>query len=76
MHMQGTPETMQRAPKYEDVVDDVCAFFEERIAARCVRASRRSSIWLDPGFGFGKAHAHNLELLRRLREFKRLGGPC
>lgn len=75
MHMQGTPETMQRAPRYGNVVDDVCAFFEERIAFALRAGIAEARIWLDPGFGFGKAHAHNLELLRRLREFKQFGRP-
>lgn len=75
MHMQGTPRTMQAAPHYDDVVDDVCAFFEERVAAAERAGVKRERIWLDPGFGFGKTVAHNLELLRRLDAFKRFGLP-
>ena len=75
MHMRGTPETMQRQPIYNDVVDDVCAFFEERMTALGAAGVREDQIWLDPGFGFGKTVAHNLELLRRLREFTRFGRP-
>ncbi len=75
MHMQGTPETMQRAPKYENVVDEVCAFFEERIAVAVAAGIKEEQIWIDPGFGFGKSVAHNLEMLRRLREFTRFGRP-
>lgn len=75
MHMQGEPRTMQREPKYGDVVDDVRAFFEERIAYAVGRGIAERALWLDPGFGFGKTVAHNLTLLRRLAEFKRLGRP-
>lgn len=66
MHMQGTPETMQREPRYEDVVDEVLAFLTRRVA-ECVAAGLpRESLILDPGFGFGKTLEHNLALLRRL----------
>jgi len=75
MHMQGTPETMQKAPRYADVVDEVCAFFEARIAHAVAAGIREDQIWLDPGFGFGKTPAHNLLLLRRLRVFTRFGRP-
>jgi dihydropteroate synthase len=75
MHMLGTPQTMQRDPQYNDVVDDLCAFFEERLAAALRAGIREEQIWLDPGFGFGKTVDHNLMLLRRLREFRRFGRP-
>ena len=75
MHMRGTPETMQDAPKYDDIVDDIRAFFDERIAFAVKAGIVESNIWLDPGFGFGKTVEHNLELLRRLGEFKSLGRP-
>jgi dihydropteroate synthase len=75
MHMQGTPRTMQEAPRYRDIVSEICAFFEERIEAAERAGVRRERIWIDPGFGFGKTAAHNLELLRRLNEFKRFGLP-
>ena len=75
MHMQGTPETMQRAPRYDDIVDEVCAFFEERIAFSIKAGIKEEHLWLDPGFGFGKMPRHNLEMLRRLREFTRFGRP-
>jgi dihydropteroate synthase len=75
MHMQGTPETMQQAPRYDDLVDDLCAFFEERMNAAVAAGVREEAIWLDPGFGFGKTVAHNLEMLRRLNEFNRFGRP-
>ena len=75
MHMLGTPETMQRDPVYTDVVDDIRAFFDERIAFAIRSGIDEAQIWLDPGFGFGKTVEHNLKLLRRLSEFRALGRP-
>lgn len=75
MHMQGTPGTMQDAPAYGDVIDDICAFFEERMAFAVAQGIKEENIWLDPGFGFGKTVEHNLTILRRLAEFKKLGRP-
>lgn len=75
MHMQGTPRTMQTAPHYEDVVREVYDFLEERIAFALSRNIPENRIWVDPGFGFGKTVDQNLELLRRLDEFKGLGMP-
>jgi len=75
MHMRGTPKTMQREPVYEDVVDDLCAFFDERIAFAVDAGIPSDKLWLDPGFGFGKTVEHNLTLLRRVGEFKRFGLP-
>jgi dihydropteroate synthase len=74
MHMQGTPETMQEHPHYDDVFDEVCAFFEARIAASLSAGIRESAIWLDPGIGFGKRHEDNLTLIARLDELKRRFG--
>ena len=67
MHMQGTPATMQDAPHYDDVVGEVLAFLTDRAAT--AHAAGIAEIWIDPGFGFGKTVAHNLELLARLGEF-------
>lgn len=75
MHMQGAPSTMQEAPQYDDVVSDICQFFEERIAFATGEGIAESALWLDPGFGFGKTVAHNLEILRRLHEFRQFGLP-
>lgn len=75
MHMAGTPQSMQKAPQYNDVVDDISAFFEERLECAASKGIREGHIWLDPGFGFGKTVEHNLTLLRRLHEFKRFGRP-
>jgi dihydropteroate synthase len=75
MHMQGEPRTMQAAPSYADVVEEVYAFLAGRIEA-CVRAGIAAErIVADPGFGFGKTLAHNLALMRNLEHFTRLGVP-
>lgn len=75
MHMLGTPKTMQDEPRYDDVIDDICAFFEARIAYAEDEGLPRNRLWLDPGFGFGKTVGQNLLMLRRLEEFKRFGLP-
>lgn len=75
MHMQGTPETMQTAPHYENIVDEICGFFEARLEAAQAAGIREDQIWLDPGFGFGKSVNHNLTLINRLDEFRRFGRP-
>ena len=54
MHMLGTPQTMQQDPRYEDVVDDICAFFDERLCFAVRAGIDEKRLWLDPGFGFGK----------------------
>ena len=75
MHMQGRPRTMQHSPTYDNVVEDVFAFFEERIQT-CVQAGLpKSLLQVDPGFGFGKTLEHNLTLLSSLPRFKALGLP-
>jgi dihydropteroate synthase len=75
MHMQGEPRTMQQAPHYDDVVSDVLAFLEERLAFAVERGIREERICVDPGIGFGKTPDQNLELLRRLDELCSLGRP-
>lgn len=75
MHMQGEPRTMQAAPAYDDVVEEVYAFLAARIEA-CVAANiGLERIVIDPGFGFGKTLAHNLALMNNLGCFTRLGVP-
>lgn len=64
MHMQGEPATMQTAPRYADVVEEVCAFLAQRRAAAVAGGVAPDRIWLDPGIGFGKTLEHNLRLLR------------
>jgi dihydropteroate synthase len=75
MHMLGDPRTMQKDPRYDDVVDDVKAFLEERMAFATAAGVAEERILLDPGIGFGKTVDHNLELLRRLGEIVALGRP-
>jgi len=75
MHMQGRPRTMQKNPNYDDITAEVTAFLGDR-AARCVEAGlARELILIDPGFGFGKTHAHNVELLANLRQLQNLNLP-
>ena len=75
MHMQGTPRTMQEAPRYGDVVDDVKGFLAERIEFATAEGVAEERIWIDPGIGFGKTVEHNLELLRRIGELGELAQP-
>ena len=75
MHMLGEPRTMQRDPRYEDVVGDVRAFLEARLAFAVEEGIPEDKVWLDPGIGFGKTVEHNLELLRRLDELVAIGRP-
>jgi dihydropteroate synthase len=75
MHMLGTPRTMQSDPRYADVVDDICRFFEERLNYAVKQGIAETALWLDPGFGFGKTVVHNLTILRRLSEFRKFGRP-
>jgi dihydropteroate synthase len=73
MHKKGDPATMQRDPNYADVVAEVKEYLAARIAAAEQAGIARNRIVIDPGFGFGKTPAHNVELLRRLEEFRSLG---
>jgi dihydropteroate synthase len=75
MHMLGEPRTMQEDPRYGDVVADVKAFLAERLQAAVAAGVAEERVWLDPGIGFGKTGAHNMELLRRLGELRELGRP-
>lgn len=75
MHMQGTPQTMQKAPQYHDVVEEVEDFLAERVRFALERGVAKNQIMLDPGIGFGKTLVHNLDLLAQLRTFTRLGFP-
>jgi dihydropteroate synthase len=75
MHMLGDPTTMQDDPQYEDVVGDIGLMLQERIEAALAAGVKKDSIIVDPGIGFGKRVEHNLEILRRLREFRCLGQP-
>jgi len=73
MHMQGTPQTMQKNPQYEDVTVDVSTFFEARIAKCEALGLSREKIILDVGIGFGKTPAHNITLLKNLGHFRHFG---
>jgi dihydropteroate synthase len=75
MHMLGEPRTMQDDPRYDDVVSEVKAFLEERMAFAVAEGVAEERIMLDPGVGFGKTTEHNLELLRRLDELVAIGRP-
>jgi len=75
MHMQGTPRTMQEAPRYDDVVAEVGAFLRERAAALEAAGVARGRIALDPGFGFGKTLEHNRALFRAIPALAALGYP-
>jgi len=75
MHMQGTPDTMQHAPRYDDVVGEVAQFLAERIRFAIDHGVAKDRIVVDPGIGFGKTLGHNLDLLANLRVFTELGYP-
>ena len=75
MHMQGTPQTMQDAPSYDNVLKDIMGYLENRRDALLVAGIQQDRICLDPGIGFGKTHAHNLELLKFCDRFHELGCP-
>lgn len=75
MHMQGTPQTMQLDPRYVDVTGEVASFLGARADEVAAAGVARDRIALDPGFGFGKTHQHNFELLARLGELAALGRP-
>jgi dihydropteroate synthase len=75
VHMRGEPRTMQAEAHYDDVVGEVKAFLEERLAAAVDAGIAEERVWLDPGIGFGKTVEHNLELLRRLDEIVAIGRP-
>lgn len=75
MHMQGEPRTMQAEPRYDDVVADVVAWLSDRAEVAVAAGVAREHIWLDPGIGFGKTAAHNLELTARLDALVATGFP-
>jgi dihydropteroate synthase len=74
MHMQGTPENMQKNPQYDDTVQDIKNWLEGRIKAAEIAGIKRSNVIVDPGIGFGKNLKHNLEILGGLRELKNMAG--
>ena len=75
MHMQGEPGTMQDKPRYKDIPGDILAFLSERMAVCRSAGIGADRIAIDPGFGFGKTHEHNVRLLASLERFQELGMP-
>lgn len=75
MHMKGTPRTMQQAPKYNNVTNEICAWLENKVQNAEAEGIAAERIIIDPGIGFGKTTEHNLELLKRLSEFQALDKP-
>jgi dihydropteroate synthase len=75
MHIQGTPQTMQQNPQYQDVVGEICRYLEIRVNALEEQGIAREALVLDPGIGFGKTAEHNLQILANLHRFRGLGRP-
>jgi dihydropteroate synthase len=75
MHMKGTPMSMQKDPVYDDLIGEICRSLRKSISAAKAVGIKDDSIVVDPGIGFGKTAAHNLNILKNLREFKSLGYP-
>ncbi|HAX78952.1 MAG TPA: dihydropteroate synthase [Cyanobacteria bacterium UBA11372] len=75
MHMRGTPQTMQKMTDYQDLIGEIYQFLQARVEAAIASGIDKSSIILDPGIGFAKTYDQNLEILRRLSEFRSLGCP-
>ena len=75
MHMQGTPQTMQDNPQYDNVIDDISDFLVARLQACIDGGIAKNRILLDPGFGFGKTRAHNITLIQQLAQLNALGQP-
>ena len=75
MHMKGTPRTMQHAPEYHDVISEICDSLQKSIETAESEGITPDRIIIDPGIGFGKTTKHNLEILKRLSEFRRLHKP-
>jgi len=74
MHMQGTPENMQKNPQYDDTIEDIKDWLQERIKAAEIAGIKRSNMIVDPGIGFGKNLKHNLEILGGLDKFSEMAG--
>ena len=75
MHMRGTPQTMQDAPRYEDLIGEIVAYLQERRHDLCEAGISETRICLDPGIGFGKTNDHNIELMANAWKFHNLNGP-
>ena len=75
MHMKGNPQTMQHSPAYQNVISEILLYFQECISEAEKNGIHPDRILIDPGIGFGKTAEHNLEILRRLRDFQSLNKP-
>ena len=75
MHMKGTPQNMQDAPEYDNVVDEIMSFFNERLEFCAKHNISNDRITIDPGIGFGKTLEHNLMILKKIKSFQSLGCP-
>ena len=75
MHIRGKPETMQENPFYGNVVDEICAYFTERLGALDAGGIPGERVVIDPGIGFGKTARHNIEILSHISSFRALGRP-
>ncbi|MFN7181864.1 MAG: dihydropteroate synthase [Planctomycetota bacterium] len=75
MHMQGTPLTMQLAPRYKNVVREIKDFFSARFRYIKKKGIKRENVIIDPGIGFGKLYKHNIQILKNLRKFKKFRRP-
>ena len=75
MHMLGKPKTMQKDPVYRDLIEDLYTFFLERLSWAVDKGLKEENLLIDPGIGFGKTTAHNLEIMRNLEAFRSLGRP-
>jgi dihydropteroate synthase len=75
MHMKGTPQTMQTAPHYDNVVEDVYSYLENRIESCVKHGIHQDRLIIDPGIGFGKTVEHNMLLIRGISKFRTLGCP-
>jgi dihydropteroate synthase len=75
MHIKGTPRNMQKNPRYRDVLQEICDYFQERIEYCCQSGTKEKKIILDPGIGFGKRLLHNIQIIKNLQTFKQFGLP-
>lgn len=75
MHMQGEPQTMQNKPQYQNIMDEIFDFFNNKIEQCLAAGINKTKLLIDPGFGFGKSFEHNFQLLNRLEQFNRFDVP-
>ncbi|HEY9661215.1 MAG TPA: dihydropteroate synthase, partial [Allocoleopsis sp.] len=75
MHLRGTPKTMQQLTQYQDLIEEICQFLLHRVEVALAVGIQPDRIMLDPGIGFAKTYAQNLEILRQIPQFRALGYP-